>query len=560
MPLKYLLTIITSLFVSTFFITPAWMPVQAQGVWTELHPGNESASDGQWEVTAISDTRQVILMGRNYGEGTGLFHFSTDAGASWERRGPTGYILINVAMSATGQVILAGESDYMGDLFISTDTGTTWQKIDSLSGRWNSVAMSNDGEIMLAGSPYHLYRSINGGVDWSEIYPTGDPDDEDWWGLAISGDGQTMLATQGNLDGGGGQVYLSKDSGNSWEPAYSSEETPVAGGRTAAISEDGEVMIVGQCVAENFNRTVMSRDGGTTWEPVTDGSFCWLVSLSDTGERGLIAQNYYNNGEYDLRLLYTEDFGETWHDADVELPSGLFNSVATSGDGNSFLVAGDDDYLWQFTYPPPSSSGTGGPANQSRSSRPRPPACHDTKPPSQPDLFQIDVNDTQASLYFAPTPGADRFYISYGDGETVDQYGVEVVSGESTGVIGFTINHLQPGQRYTFTVRSGNGCMPGDWSNRMTITTRRTAYGGASYYKNFVARILAHFPMPIDYVQPTDQVLGAATTQTVTLQCFTEPVQVDPPLYTYIPDPYGIKSILPLLKLLRPKCSLVFPY
>lgn len=175
---------------------------------------------------------------------------------------------------------------------------------------------------------------------------------------------------------------------------------------------------------------------------------------------------------------------------------------------------------------------------------PAPRFCQEGAPTNTPDLFQIDVNNTQATLYFAPANNADRYYISYGDGDTTGQYGVEFVTGRSTGVVGYTVNYLQPGQRYTFTIRGGNGCMPGEWSNRMTITTRRSAYGGTSYYKNFASRVLSYFPKKVDYVQSA-QVLGASTEQAVD-QCASRPVQVQDPLWSLAPDMLGVKPVLKL--------------
>lgn len=130
-------------------------------------------------------------------------------------------------------------------------------------------------------------------------------------------------------------------------------------------------------------------------------------------------------------------------------------------------------------------------------SPPAAPSCTDQKPSSTPDLFQIDVSNTQAILYFAPVGDANYYFIAYGEGENTEVHGVQFDSGLSTGVLAYTINLLQPNTTYSFKVRGGNGCMPGEWSNTMQVKTRNTSSGGTTYYKNLLTRILSIFPKQI---------------------------------------------------------------
>jgi hypothetical protein len=100
--------------------------------------------------------------------------------------------------------------------------------------------------------------------------------------------------------------------------------------------------------------------------------------------------------------------------------------------------------------------------------------CEDEAPNAAPELFQIDVTDTSATLYINPHGNPfDRVYISYWrEGEPEDQFGVEyLVPDYDGGVLSFTIQDLEPGTTYSFKVRLGNGCAPGPWSNTMKATT-----------------------------------------------------------------------------------------
>lgn len=528
---------------------PAWAQAQ-DGEWFALEPQGEPAYSG-WGTAAISDTREVIIAGYISTEGSeGRLFISRNAGEDWTEIFPrdlettTDVGWQKVAMSATGQVILLQGKALLGStrklLYISTDTGETWTEVVALSQdldqQSTSLAVSGSGQVMLIGNikdDGKLYRSTDGGENWSVVNPSGNPSDVDWRGVSISGDGQTMLAAQGSTAGGGGGVlYRSTDGGENWTLVLPTGGDSYDGASSTAISQDGEIMIIGQCTAENNNRVYVSLDGGDSWQDAgvqTVFGDCWQVSLSDDGQRALIASNLSNDSH---TLLYSEDFGQSWDEAEVDFPSDRFSGIATSGDGYSYLAYGLENHIWQFlseSIPQPTStpSPSGAPSiGGPRQAVPEPPRCKDSSPTSAPNLFQIDVNNTQATVYFAPVPDADRYYISYGDGKTVGQYGVEFTTGRTDGVIGYTINYLQPRQQYSFVVRSGNGCMPGNWGNTMTITTRQAAHGGASYYKDFLTRVLSVFPQSIIYIDGQRYVLGVANpsiAQATTPEIFRQP-------------------------------------
>jgi len=98
------------------------------------------------------------------------------------------------------------------------------------------------------------------------------------------------------------------------------------------------------------------------------------------------------------------------------------------------------------------------------------PGCGDSKPEGIADLFQIDVNVGQVELFFAPIARNSRYYISYSTLPLAEQHGVEVSLGDD-GVQSFGVGYLAPNTTYYFKVRGQNGCMPGDWSSIMKVTT-----------------------------------------------------------------------------------------
>jgi hypothetical protein len=105
------------------------------------------------------------------------------------------------------------------------------------------------------------------------------------------------------------------------------------------------------------------------------------------------------------------------------------------------------------------------------------PGCGSQKPEGSPDLFQIKTTGKTATLYFVPPRFRyDRFYIAYGNKPGEYPYGVEFSHSYYPYVIGYRINDLKANTRYYFSVRAGNGCMPGDWSNIMKVKTNSRTY------------------------------------------------------------------------------------
>jgi hypothetical protein len=110
-------------------------------------------------------------------------------------------------------------------------------------------------------------------------------------------------------------------------------------------------------------------------------------------------------------------------------------------------------------------------------------SCGDTKPNSWPDLFQINVNSAQVTLYFTPVTPDNRYYISFSTRPIAEEHGAEVRLG-NIGVQNFTVNYLAPNTTYYFKVRGQNGCMPGNWSSIMKVTTlSKFSKYTATYYK-----------------------------------------------------------------------------
>ncbi len=122
--------------------------------------------------------------------------------------------------------------------------------------------------------------------------------------------------------------------------------------------------------------------------------------------------------------------------------------------------------------------------------------CSNQAPSSAPNLYEIDVTSTTATIYFSPAGRPyDNHYISYGQGNDSEGYGIDLSTSQSPGALFYKIQQLSPNTIYTFKVRGGNGCKPGPWSNRMTVQTRgRGVTAFVKFYPNHQAQYVQAKP------------------------------------------------------------------
>lgn len=92
--------------------------------------------------------------------------------------------------------------------------------------------------------------------------------------------------------------------------------------------------------------------------------------------------------------------------------------------------------------------------------------------PVAPNLFQVTAQEKSATLYMVPVMNSNTNYVvSYGLDSSASMFGTTFVNTDTSGVVPFTINSLFPGTWY-FRVHGQNGCMPGVWSQTLSVRIR----------------------------------------------------------------------------------------
>lgn len=161
--------------------------------------------------------------------------------------------------------------------------------------------------------------------------------------------------------------------------------------------------------------------------------------------------------------------------------TGTFNGLpegATVTSGNTTYQItyrggdGNDVVLTTLTTSTTTSSNSGG---SSTTTIITPTGCDRFLDPKNiPDLFQIDYNDTQATLFINPKNNIlDSLQVLYGfPTDTDNRYGAIFKNINSNlWIQQVQINDLTPNTAYYFKTKSGNGCSATDPSNTLIITT-----------------------------------------------------------------------------------------
>jgi uncharacterized repeat protein (TIGR01451 family) len=316
--------------------------------WTRAQPVDATAS---WMVGGISGNGKVMVAQ----DGTGQkAYISRDYGCTWSELDLPAtmpaiaelMLLCQSVLSYDGSVILMPilqehlKGEVRISMMLSTDTGETWTRVLSdVGGLFTGLAISNDGQVLhvINMSEDQLYRSTNGGVDWTTIdlpFEAGT--------LCASADGSRVFVLASGVlkDESEFGVYASSDGGATWAKLL--EE----GGNAFSIasSADGtHLYVAGRSV-------IASHDGGATWsqsQPAGQAQSMFIrVACSSDGQTvllGGIGGLYLSTDgatTWGAELCGSQDLGA----AVSELA--IWDVVNVSADGKQMFAARFDNKLY----------------------------------------------------------------------------------------------------------------------------------------------------------------------------------------------------------------------
>ncbi len=186
----------------------------------------------------------------SYGGNIG-FQKSADGGFSWEKisdglGGPVDFHAMVV--SSVDPNIAYGW--FRGDLQKTTDGGVSWSKTATEFPVVHLAADTKDAQVLYASSPLGLFKSIDGGTTWKQLF------DGFVATSAVSPDGQSILSAS-EKNG----LAESTDGGATWEsiPENFSGETPLF---ISYYRQNPDLMYL----LTQANSLYKSADGGHAWQ------------------------------------------------------------------------------------------------------------------------------------------------------------------------------------------------------------------------------------------------------------------------------------------------------
>lgn len=299
--------------------------------WTEL-----SGDDCPYHVNALA------MIGPNLVAGTrdsGIY-VSPDGGAKWTHVtwGLSNYCMNGVA-AAGGNLLAAGS----GGMFRSTDDGANWTRRRVGAYEWadlNTVAYRSSTYAFAGDVNGYAYVSSDGGNGWTSGVQIEQ-------GARISSfafiSTYVFAATQPNLAGVAGGVYLSKDNGASWTRV--SDGLPTVADTNTYVTS---LAVVGSNLFAGTGHGVyMSSNNGTSWTRVSNGLTGQLVYALAARRTELFA-GLYNQG-----VFRSSDNGASWtHTKLVKNITSLCvvdTNVFAGTRGDETYVLANSDSSWRST-------------------------------------------------------------------------------------------------------------------------------------------------------------------------------------------------------------------
>jgi len=300
---------------------------------------------------------------------------SMDGGDSWAKASAgISYIWVDALATGASGTLFASCLDSR-EVFKSTDRGATWTVVMSGAGIRALAVDPLDPNVVYAGGDEGLYKSVDGGFSWRQIYLAGrafafDPTSpttlyaggviEGQWGIARSTNGgeswtsspiegcieinaiavdafqSTIIYVGGKDERWQGVVWKSTNGGESWQRVLSGVPTI-----TAVVADPNNPNTV---FAGTRTGIYKSTDGGVIW---------WQAVCPECSGYRLVFDPYLPDtlyaGGHNAAVHKSQDGGATWNVLPSQLGGGL-ESLAIGSEFPRTIYAGlIAQGVWSFT-------------------------------------------------------------------------------------------------------------------------------------------------------------------------------------------------------------------
>lgn len=227
----------------------------------------------------------------------------------------------------------------MTGVYLSKDFGRTWKNIfvDGAGAEepWYYVAISVDGNTLLAVQQYlGLYVSTNGGASWTRSIVDSAIISPYFSGLACSAYGSTVIVSISQ------NIYYSTNYGRTFSKSSSTGSSSYF----LAVSQSGTSMFA---TSSSVSR---STDGGYSWRATSLPQGNWnSVAMSFDGSRIVAAAGADQYSNYHMGGIYTsQDGGNSW--LMTSAPTNLnWKSVASDQSGQYLQAAAAGAGIYRST-------------------------------------------------------------------------------------------------------------------------------------------------------------------------------------------------------------------
>ncbi len=348
-----------------------WLGAPAGGLWGTTNGGSAwNVLTDQNDVLGVSaiiipsnyETSHTIYIGTgdrdakdNYSVGVLK---STDNGATWANTGlvflPSNKEVVNNMLVVPGNdaKIYAATSD---GLYVTENAATAWAKLSTIE--FIDIEFKPGDPTIIYGATRNglIYKSINSGAIWNQVYTSGTGSRIE---LAVSAnDPARVYALVAAADNSSKGIYRSNDSGGSFTSIFNSYN--LLGWDDAGGDSGGQAWYDLAMASDPTNANVVYVGGVNTWRSV-DGGIHWAIvnHWSGNGAVAVHADKHYfafngntsNFFECNDGGIYKSTDGESWSDLSNGLTISQMYALSTAQTVSDVIITGLQDNGTKVSY------------------------------------------------------------------------------------------------------------------------------------------------------------------------------------------------------------------